>query len=153
MKNLILITIVFLALFFQNCKKDEQDDYSYCTGCPVDAWVGEYTGTGDYFTAATGETFEDVEVEVTITNPVGNNLKIDIVAPNHISFQFFGAKNDDEHYFRLAGSTRSLDMNLYKNSNGTDYKINGTAKTFQSARDSIEVIQSLTFRVFKQLGK
>ncbi len=153
-KQLSAITVFILAgiiLTFAQCKKDEQDNYSYCTGCPIDAWVGEYTGTGTYFTSTTGETTDNVEVEVTIENPGGNNMRIDILSPKNVSFQFFGQKNDDEHYFRIAGSTSSLDMNLYKNSNRKDYKINGTAKTYQSVRDSIKVIRSLTFRVFKKV--
>ncbi|NOX84655.1 MAG: hypothetical protein GXO86_01625 [Chlorobi bacterium] len=59
-KTLIFILLAGIILTLMQCKKDEQDDYSYCTGCPVDAWVGKYTGTGTYFTAATGETFDNV---------------------------------------------------------------------------------------------
>ncbi len=155
MKNhLTAITVIIVSgviLLLGQCKKDS-DDYSYCTGCPVDAWVGDFSGTGIYFTSPTGETFEDVDVEVSIENPGGNNLKINITAPNYVSFQFFGSKSNDEHYFTIAGTSQSLDLTLYKHKNGADYKINGTAKTYENKKDSVLVDKSLTFSVFKKLN-
>ncbi|NOX84656.1 MAG: hypothetical protein GXO86_01630 [Chlorobi bacterium] len=96
--------------------------------------------------------FDNVEVEVTIENPGGYNLKIDIVAIQMVSFQFFGSKSDDEHYFSLPGTAKSLDLTLYKHKNGTDYKITGAAKTYKNVKDSTAVDKSLTFRVFKKIN-
>lgn len=149
MKKLIVAIMVLFVVFFQNCKKDNST-YSFCTGCPIEAWAGDYSGTGTYFTTNTGETIPDVEVDLIIENPGGNNLKINITSPKHVSFQFFGAKDNDEHYFTIAGSTQSLNLTLYQK--GNEYKINGTAKTYISAKDSIVVDKVLTFRVFKKLN-
>ncbi len=147
MKKLIVVIMILFVVFFENCKKDNTT-YSYCTGCPVEAWAGNYSGTGTYYTSNTGETIPDVVVEVNIGNPGGNNLKVNVTAPDHVSFQFFGTKNNDEPYFSLAGTTSSLDLTLYQK--GNEYKINGTAKTYQTIRDSVMVNKALTFRVFKK---
>jgi len=149
-KTIGLIILAGIILTLMQCKKEKQNDYSYCTGCPIEAWAGDYSGTGTYFTTNTGETIPDVEVDLSIEHPGGNNLKINIRSPKLVSFQFFGTKNNDEHYFTIAGNTQSLDLTLYQK--GNEYKINGTTKTYISIKDSVVVNKVLTFRVFKKLN-
>ena len=87
MKKLVIPLLIVVAVFFQHCKKDN-DNFSYCTGCPISSWVGFYSGSGAYFTANTGETTAGVEVNVSINNNDDSNLFVNVEAPGYISATF-----------------------------------------------------------------
>lgn len=149
MKQSLIILCACLIILFQNCKK-ETEDFSYCSNCEVEEWKGRYTGNGNYFKSSSGETTEDVEVIVTVNITSENNLSVNVLSPNILSQNFFGSKDDPFHYLQFAGSSKSLDLNLYKK--GEEYKITGTAKTYKAPNDDgSNINESLTFRVFKEL--
>ena len=148
MRSGIIIIAGFLFLF-TNCKKDETEDFSYCTGCPIEEWVGDFAGKGTYFKASTGTTQEDIDVTLKVKITSGDNLSFNILAPNYFSQVFYGSKDNDQHYIQIAGTAKSLDLNLYKKV--TEYKITGTAKTYKTPADGGTVIdETLTFRVFTE---
>jgi hypothetical protein len=61
---------------------------------------------------------------------------------------FTGEKNNSDYYFDLAGTEKSIHLNLYEKI--PNYKLTGIAKTF-TYRDNTLVLEKLvSFEVFKQ---
>jgi len=133
MKRLVIPILIVIAVFFQHCKK-ENDNFSYCTGCPISSWVGFYSGSGTYFTANTGETTDGVEVTVSITNNYNSNLVVNVEAPGYASESFSKSKTDE-----------------FLKKKGNEYKLDGTLKRNSWNKiDSVWVVdRSLTFQVNK----
>jgi len=140
--------LVIVAVGFQNCKKDK-GTFTFCTGCPVSSWVGYYSGTGSYFTANTGETFDNVAVNVNIENTYDSTLVIHVTAANYISESFSKSKTDDNYYILIGSGARTLDIGLKRN--GNEYRLSGTLKKNSWNKiDSVWIVQqSLTFQVDK----
>jgi hypothetical protein len=136
-------------LFFSHCNKENESDFGYCLDCPLEAWIGLYEGSGTYFISNSGETIENVNVQMSITNPYTQNLEIKINAESYIEDEFLTLKDNTYHYITINTGARSLDLNLYKN--GTAYKINGTLKRnrYNSADQVWDVEKSLTFSIMK----
>lgn len=152
MKKFMFFLSLTLLLVFSRCNKAEDPNYSYCTGCPVSAWVGDYQGSGTYYTFASNETFEGIETTVVITNPYDSVLKIEVNAPNYISENFSKSKTTDEHYLTTGSGSRTLDLNLSTNQIG--YRLNGTVKInqFDNKDSTWKVVKSLTFQVYNGLN-
>jgi len=148
MKKLIIPILIVVAVFFQHCKKDN-DNFSYCTDCPISSWVGFYSGSGTYFTTNTGETTDGVEVTVSITNNYNSNLVVNVEAPGYISESFSKSKTDEFHYILMGSGSRILDIGLKKKDN--EFKLDGTLKRNSWNKiDSVWVVdRSLTFQVNK----
>jgi|GEM_PF-2282837 len=148
MKKLIIVILAVVAVGFQNCKKDN-GTFSFCTGCPLSSWVGYYKGSGAYFTANTGETTDNVQVDVNIENTYDSTLVIHVEAANYISESFSKSKTDDNYYILVGSGARTLDIGL--KSNGNEYRLSGTLKRNSWNKvDSVWiVVQSLTFQVGK----
>jgi hypothetical protein len=115
----------------------------------MDTWMGLYEGSGTFFISNSGETIENVNVQMTITNPYTENLEIEVLSESFIEDEFLTLKDDTHHYITINTGARSLTLNLYKN--GNDYKITGTLKRnrFNSADQGWDVEKSLTFSVNK----
>jgi len=148
MKKLIIPILIVVAVFFQHCKKDN-DNFSYCTDCPISSWVGFYTGSGAYFISNTGETTDGVEVNVSISNNYDSNLVVNVEAPGYISESFSKSKTDEHHYILMGSGSQTLDIGLKKKDN--EYKLDGTFKRNSWNKiDSVWVVdRSLTFQVNK----
>lgn len=148
MKKFIIPILILVCILFSQCKKDE-DNFEYCTGCPISSWVGFYGGTGVYYTVASGESTDGVEVNVTIENPYDSTLKVTVDAPSYISGTFSKPKNDDNHYVLFGSGSNTLDLGLKKK--GNEYQLDGTLKKNSWNKiDSIWVVnQSLTFQLKK----
>ena len=148
MKKLVIPILIAVAVFLQHCKKDN-DNFSYCIGCPISSWVGFYHGSGAYFTANTGETTDGIEVNVSISNNYDSNLVVNVEAPGYISESFSKSKNDEYHYILMGSGSRTLDIGLKKKDN--EFKLDGTLKRNSWNKiDSVWVVdQSLTFQVNK----
>ncbi len=149
MKKLIIVLLTLIAVGFQNCKK-EKENFTYCTGCPIFSWVGYYSGTGTYFTANTGETVDNIEVNINIENTYDSNLVIHVEAPNYISESFSKSKTDDKYYILIGSGARTLDLGLKRS--GNQYRLNGTLKknSWNKVDSTWTVVQSLTFQVDKK---
>jgi hypothetical protein len=152
MKTYTLLLAGILFFMFSQCNKSDEQEFTYCTGCPLSAWVGDYQGSGTYYTFSSNETFEGVETSVTITNPYDSLLKINIDAPDYINEIFSKSKTTDEHYLTTGSGSRTLDLNL--SSNALDYRLNGTLKfnQFDNKDSTWKVVKSLTFQVDKSLN-
>jgi hypothetical protein len=74
-------------------------------------------------------------------------LKIIAVVENKISTTFTSTKNDNTYYFRINGSSKSIDINLSKNNN--NYKLSGTIKLFHFENDILKIDQSISFDIFR----
>lgn len=130
MRKKVVILFLFsllLILIFEQCKEPEED-WSFCEGCPIESWTGDYSGSGSYYEEASNSIIDDVEVQLTIENPLGNQFKIQVLSPDYYSQTFFSSKSDSNYYFDIAGESSSIHLSLYKKSDG--YKINGVAKKF-----------------------
>jgi len=149
MKKLILPGLLIFALFFQQCKK-ASDSFSYCTGCPVSSWEGYYIGNGNFFTANTGETFENVEVTLNIDNTYDSTLVINVSSPTYISENFSASKKDENYYLLIGSGSRILDLGLKKK--GNEFKVEGTLKlnSWNKVDSTWTVNKSLTFVAFKK---
>lgn len=149
MKKILVISAFFFIFFFQDCKKSDEN-FSYCEGCFLSAWEGYFEGTGTYFTANTGETFENIEVEVNIDNTYDSILAINVKASAYISENFTVSKNDQKYYMNIGTGARTLDLGLKKK--GNEYKIDGTLKlnSWNKIDSTWSVNKSLTFEAFKK---
>ena len=149
MRIIFSICLLGFLLLFQNCKKDDTS-FSYCTGCPISSWTGNYNGTGTYFIASSGETFEGVNVNVSIENTYDSTLVVKLTAENYISESFSTSKTSDDHYILLGSGSETLDIGLKKNDN--QYKLDGTfKKNTWNKIDSVWIVnKSLTFSALKQ---
>ena len=152
-KSFLFPAAAFLVLIsFSACKKDNQDEWSFCYNCGLDVWEGYYMGTGDFFVAADGESYP-AEVQLTIVNTSEDLVEIDIVAPDYYDESFFGRKDDDNYYFTLEGTTKSIQLNLYEKSGA--YRITGVSQKYHYEYDPVtdtlekHVDKSLTFEVNK----
>ena len=149
MKQSLIILAALCIFLFSQCKK-ETEDFVYCGQCSIEEWKGNFVGNGTHFKSSTGTTTEDVEVVVNINITSESKLSINVLSPNLLSENFFGSKENDEHYIQFAGSSKSLDLSLYKK--GEEYKITGTVKILKSpGSDGSSIDETLTFRVFKKL--
>jgi len=148
MKKLITILFIFVAIVFQHCKKNT-GDFTFCTGCPLSSWVGYYEGTGDFYTDNTGETRENIPVNVHIENSYDSLLVIHVDAESYVSESFSKSKTGDEYYMLIGSGARTLDMGLKRN--GDQYRLNGTLKknSWNKVDSTWTVVQSLTFQVGK----
>ena len=149
MKQGLVILAGLCIVLFSQCNK-ETENFVYCNECSIEEWEGNYSGDGTHFKASTATTKEDVEVIVNISINSNDKLSINVLSPNYLSENFFGSKEDTEHYIQYAGSSKSLDLNLYKK--GVEYKLTGTVKLLKSpGSDGSNIDETLTFRVFKNL--
>jgi hypothetical protein len=149
MKKLIFLNLFIFALFFQQCKKAD-DTFTYCTGCPLSSWEGYYVGTANFYTANTGETFENVDVTINIDNTYDSTLVINVNAPDYISENFSASKKDDNYYLLIGAGSRILDIGLKKKDN--ELKLDGTLKinSWSKIDSTWSVNKSLTFEAFKK---
>ena len=125
----IIIALLLVILFFQ-CKK-ETEEWIFCE-CPIESWVGDYTGTGNYYHGEELD-YQQCNVQLTIEKIAPQNLKIRIVALDYYSETFYGNKNDSTYYLTISGTNKSLNMNIKMN--GNQLKLNGTAKNFHWVYD------------------
>jgi hypothetical protein len=123
----ILTTGFLLLTLFQQCKKPA-DDWTFCEGCGMDAWTGNYSGKGSYYKDVGNEITDGVDVQLEIENPAGHQFLIKILSPGYYSQSFFSSKSDSNYYFSITGQTSSVNLSLYRK--GDDFKINGVAKKY-----------------------
>jgi hypothetical protein len=149
MRFVFSVSLILFLMLFPNCNKDEEDDFSYCLDCPMETWIGLYEGSGTYFITNSGETIENVNVQMTVTNPYTQNLEINIKAENFLEDEFLTLKDNTQHYITINTGARSLTLNLYRN--GDQFKLNGTLKRnrYNSNNQGWDVEKSLTFSVMK----
>lgn len=118
---------IILLIFLGQCKEPEED-WSFCEGCPIESWTGDYSGSGSYYEEATNSIVDGVDVQLTIENPSANQFNIQVLSPDYYSQSFYSSKSDSNYYFDLAGENNSIHLSLYQRSDG--YKINGVAKKY-----------------------
>jgi len=133
-------------MIFAGCKKEE-DQWLFCEGCDISAWVGEYSGTGDYYADGAIETEFDVPIMLSIENTSGNVLKTSVVVEERFSTSFIYTKNDNDYFIEVPGSSKSLSLTLKKRD--SDYKLSGTVKMYHYFKDSIIIDHSISFESYK----
>ena len=116
--------------------------------CELVEWVGNFEGTGEYYNDNPPITEYDVPVHISIENISGTQLKTTVKAGDKIQETFTTSKNDNNYYYTVPGSDKSLSLNLSKRS--SDFKLTGTVKKYRSKSDSIIVDKSISFVVYKQ---
>ena len=151
MKKLILASILFTAFFIPGCNKSD-DSFAFCEGCYLSSWEGYFEGNGEYFiyNSTNGEIYNDIEVQINITNKYDSTLAIEVKAPGYISESFSTSKKNQAYYINIGAGARTLDIGLKKK--GNEYKINGTLKlnTYNKVDSTWSVYKSLSFDVYKQ---
>jgi hypothetical protein len=141
-----LIILIFSGLIvFSNCKKE--DDWNYCEDCNLGSWVGEYSGTGNYYSDTEGSTEMGVPVVLTIENSDGNVLKTKVTVEDRFMLSFISTKNDSSFFYEISGTSKSLSLSLSKK--GSEFKLSGTSKTYHIQSDTTFIDHSISFEVFR----
>ncbi len=147
MSKRIIILILFLGIIlFSQCKKDEES-WTYCVDCELNSWVGNYEGTGDYYSDSDGQTIMDVPTTVIIENTSGTILFTKVTAEELFYTTFTIDKTDNEYIIEQPGSSRSLSLTLSEK--GSEYKLSGTARLYHQQSDTLFIDHSISFDVFK----
>ena len=141
-----VIIFLFVMLAFSGCKKEEES-WTYCMGCELVAWVGNYDGTGEYYNDNPPKTEIDVPVLVSIENNSGSTLKTTVTVVDKFDATFTSSKNNNNYYYTVPESDVSLSLNLSKRS--SDFKLTGTVKIYKGTSNPIIVDQSISFVVYK----
>lgn len=148
MKTQLLIVLILSALVFTTgCNKEDSDSWAYCDGCPLEAWVGEYEGTGEFYDNNTEEYTTNIPSTISIVNTSDNILKIEVLGEDYYSRSFSKIKDDDNYSLDVLGSTASLSLSLSQKSDA--YKISGNIKQYHSKKDSVIIDYSFSFEAFK----
>ncbi len=144
------MNIVFLFAFFlfASCgKQHNEPDWSFCDGCPNSAWAGEYVGAGAFYSRSNPDVTEEVPLAITINELPDFRLKIEVNSPNKFYASYNGVKDDSVYYFDMAGSEKSIHLNLHKKEN--DFKLTGNAKTYIIVNDTVVLNRSVSFEILK----
>lgn len=142
----ILLFIFIGVLFLAQCNKNEEE-WSFCNECELNSWVGDYDGTGDYYSDIDGKTVFEVPTMVTIENTSGFVLKITVTAVEYFTTTVTTSKNDNNYFFEVPGSNSSLSLTLSKK--GDEYKLSGTSKQYHNEGDTLFVDNSISFDVYR----
>ncbi len=151
MKLKIIFLLAMAVYLFASCNK-ETEDWSFCTDCTFETWIGTFKGDGEYYDSIHNEGIvKNVPIEINIENPYNQTLKVTISSPREFSWEFAGQKSDNDYFLNIAGSSQSIILNMYKNDKG-DYKLSGVAKLYEyNLHDSIyHTTASATFEVKKE---
>jgi len=143
-----LFWIGFLFLIFTSCNKTEESDWTYCNDCNVEAWIGTYHGDGTYYAGNNPNVTTDVSIDFSIRELYNQKWKIVVSSENIFIITFIGDMVDTGYYYEQAGSSKSIHLTLYEKDG--NYKISGSAKTYDATEDSVILVKSVSFDVFKQ---
>lgn len=143
LKTGVIIIFITGLLIFSGCKKDEVN-WTYCTDCEISNWTGDYTGVGEYFN---GKITVNLLTTISIENTSGNVLKTTINVEDVFSTNFVSTKNDNEYYYDVPGSNKSLNLTL--STKDSEYKLTGTAKLYHFEKDTLVIDQSISFDAFR----
>jgi len=147
MNRLIVLILMGTILLFSQCKKEEEN-WTPCTDCELEVWVGTFDGSGVYYQEVDSTSKIDVATKVIIENTNNTMLKVNVNSDNLYSSISFVNKNNNLSYIELAGSNSSLSLTLTKKDN--DYRLSGTSKKYHYDGDTLLVIDySLSFEVLK----
>jgi len=148
MKKLVWISLTMVLFILFSCNDNDNPDWEYCDGCPNSSWVGEYEGTGSYYTKNNPDETQSVSVTVSVTEPYDGQLKFAVSSEGNYYTTHTGTKLDSNYYFDLAGSTKSIHASLLKKAD--QYKITGISKTYTMVNDTLVVEKSLGFEAVKK---
>ena len=148
MKKLSVL-FFFAFLLFASCgKQNSEPDWQFCDGCPNSAWAGEYEGTGAFFSKNNPDKTEEIPLIITINELLDNRLGIIVKSPNKFYASYYGVKDDTAYYFDMAGTEKSIHLNLYKKEE--NYKLTGNAKTYVIVNDTAVVNKAVSFEILKK---
>ena len=142
----IALVLLMVSLLFSQCKK-EDEEWTFCIDCELSSWVGNFEGSGVYYSDTDGQTVMDVPTIVTIENSSGTILKTTVDSEDHFSTTFFVNKTNNDYFVEMPGSNSSLSLTLSKK--GSEYKLSGTAKLYHYQSDTLFTDHSISFDVFK----
>ena len=148
-QNFFVITLLLSILFLSpSCKKTNENEFELCGSCSNTEISGDYSGSGQYFTDDNPLKTESVDVKLSLESTDTDFFNIDIEVPEKFSKSYFAARNEDGAAISISGSTKSINLTIYKNEN--EYQINGTAKVYHSRSDTLFLDHSVSFTVFKK---
>ena len=142
----IVLFILMGILLFSQCKKDEED-WVFCIDCDLNSWVGNYEGSGVYYSDIDGKTDFDVQTNITVENISGTILKTTVTAGDYFTSSTTASKDNSDYFFEVPGSNGSLSLTLSKK--GNEYKLTGTSKQYHYQSDTLFTDHSISFDVFK----
>ncbi len=146
MKKLSLI-FWFALLIFSSCSKENEPDWEFCDGCSNSEWAGVYEGAGLFFSKNNPDVTKEVAVKIAIDDLSDFRLNIVVSSPNNFYASYNGVKNDSAYYFDLAGSEKSIHLNLHKSD--AYYKLSGNVKTYFVENDTVKLDKSISFEILK----
>ena len=143
--------LFLFSLLLVACQKKESDENKWdaCYSCTVDSWVGEYSGTCEYFNANTNLTVKDISFTLTIEQTATEYLTAYIVVPNYYSTSISGDFNTP-NYISFGASSSSLDATMY--TSGTQFRLTGNSKKFHYKTDSLIIDEVINFESLKNLN-
>ena len=145
MRALFLIGI--LMLLGSSCNKDDDPGWLYCDECSTQDWYGNYSGDGSLYVWYNPDETSNVVVDVSIEPLYENTWKIVVSSEDNFILSFMGKEVDTGCFFDMAGTGKSIHLTLF-NKEG-EYKISGSAKSYDNTGDSVILNKSVSFEVFK----
>ena len=104
-------------------------------------------GAGAFYSRSNPDVTEEVPLAITINELPDFHLKIEVKSPNKFYASYNGVKDDSVYYFDMAGSEKSIHLNLHKTDN--DFKLTGNAKTYIIVNDTVVLNRSVSFEILK----
>ncbi len=154
MKHISILVLLFLFIHLSSgCEKESEPSWEFCYGCELTAWEGQYSGDGQFALGVDSAVSEAVEVQLIINNTYDSQLEIKLSSPGVYNENFYGNKEDTKYYFTLAGTSKSIQLNLYQKE--VEYRITGVSQKYHLEYDPVTgedvrvVDKTLSFEVFK----
>ncbi len=138
-----VFSLLVVLLVFSQCKK-EADSWTYCVDCGNEEWVGNFEGTGVYYSDADSLTVYDVPTVVEMDTLSDLFMKTKVIVADYFESTTTFSKTDDNYYIEVPGSNGSLSLTLSKK--GSEYKLSGTVKQYHSGI----IDNSISFDVYKK---
>lgn len=148
LKKYLLLIFIFLITSCQN-NDTETSPWKACFTCTTESWVGDYSGTCEYFDAATNSTTTNLPFNLTIEQTATDYLTAYIQVSNYYSTSISG-EFTNPNYISFGGSSSSLSANMYLQ--GDLFRLTGSSKKYHFKTDSIVIDQVINFESLKQVN-
>ncbi|MEZ5197168.1 MAG: hypothetical protein R2764_12405 [Bacteroidales bacterium] len=146
-----LFFIISISFFFaSSCDKEEEPDpsegWGNCYDCTATSWVGNYSGSCDYYDVGLNEYTHDLPATINIEETAPDYLNVFINVPNYYSATISG-QLQSPYLLSIASSTASFSASMYVKEK--DYRLSGNSKKFVMVSDSVVITESITFEILK----
>lgn len=145
--NLKFVPCILFLLFSSCEKKENKDQWSYCSSCTIDSWIGTFSGTGTYTNLNTSQTESNINVQIAIAETAPDYLMVDFESSGYMSITVNG-EPESAYIISFAGSGKSVTSTLYIKENVL--RMSGNAKKFHYKTDTLVMDEIVNFEVYKE---